>query len=166
MNALGAPASLGIPSPFTDVGAFPTACLGGDSLFASDLNGDSVDGERVTTTTADVIPGLGGVSVFEVLLNVHCIEFVSLSALFRSAVDSQMLHILACVILAIADESEQECALLVAPTLILPVDSNYDGRLTMELLPRIGREVVFSLPVGLTGSRQRFVAVGLREAMG
>merc|ERR1712113_598588 len=106
------------------------------SLLASDSNGDLMDVELVTTTATDVVEGLGGVPVAEVVLNCHCVESVSLSALSICA--SVVLHILACVI-SVTHESNQEGSLLVAPALIFPVKSNCDGWLAMELLPRIGR---------------------------
>ena len=66
------------------------------SLLASDRNGDPVYVELVTTTATDIVEGLSGVSVSEVVLNCHCVESVSLSALSICA--SVVLHILACVI--------------------------------------------------------------------
>jgi len=119
----------------------------------------------VSATAADVVPGLGSVSVDEVILNIHCIESVSLSAFSSCAVDSQVLHILACWI-TITDESEHECTLLVAPALILPVDSNLYGWFAMECLPWIGRQVFWPIPVVLVHSScPKSVGVGLLESM-
>ena len=144
---------------------FGGASVFGVSLLASDVNGSPVDGELMATTAADVVPGLSGVSVDEVVLNIRCIESISLSAFSSCAVDSQVLHILTCGI-AITDESEHECALLIAPALILPVESNLYGWFAMELLPWIGRQVFWSIPVVLVySSCLKAVGVGLLESI-
>jgi len=119
----------------------------------------------VSATAADVVPGLGSVSMDEVILNIHCIESVSLSAFSSCAVDSQVLHILACWI-TITDESEHECTLLVAPALILPVESNHYSWFAMERLPRIGGQVIWSIPMVLVHSScPKFVVAGVLESM-